>query len=255
MTCLNPNANIDYSLKIYRGMVFKIFNNVFVHRKQSVSFAFTLAEVLITLGIIGVVAALTIPVLMNTYDKLQTVSKVKKAYSAMSQAIKLSEADNGPNTTWDWGDTTNDNVRTSFLKYFAPYLRIAQYCESYSDCGYSEAAPFYEPNGTSEGTNLVYRPMRTTVLLNDGSLLLVMAFHGASVPDHNIYIDINGPQKPNVLGKDVFLFYLYTNAFMPVAYDQGYPYVQSNCSASGVGETCAAKLMMDGWQMKSDYPW
>lgn len=49
--------------------------------------AFTLAEVLITLGIIGVVAAITMPVLINKYQEIVTVTKVKKFYSLMSQAI------------------------------------------------------------------------------------------------------------------------------------------------------------------------
>lgn len=56
--------------------------------------AFTLAEVLITLGIIGVVAALTIPTLMQKADEQATVSALKKTYSTLTQAYNLAVNDN-----------------------------------------------------------------------------------------------------------------------------------------------------------------
>lgn len=57
--------------------------------------AFTLAEVLITLGIIGVVAAMTIPTLISKTQKKEAVTRLKGAYSQIAQAIRMSEADNG----------------------------------------------------------------------------------------------------------------------------------------------------------------
>ena len=56
--------------------------------------AFTLAEFLITLGIIGVVAALTLPSVIERHQKLETVTKLKKAYSTLSQAIERAKVDN-----------------------------------------------------------------------------------------------------------------------------------------------------------------
>lgn len=56
--------------------------------------AFTLAEVLITLGIIGVVAAMTIPTLVTNADKKATATKLKVFYSKINQAVKLSSAYN-----------------------------------------------------------------------------------------------------------------------------------------------------------------
>lgn len=57
--------------------------------------AFTLAEVLITLGIIGVVAAMTIPTLLAKYQEKQTVTKLKQTYSILSQAIRSVQEDVG----------------------------------------------------------------------------------------------------------------------------------------------------------------
>ena len=69
-------------------------------------FGFTLAEVLITLGIIGVVAAMTIPTLITNYQKRETVTRLKSAYAQLQQAIKLSESDNDELGGWDL--TTRD---------------------------------------------------------------------------------------------------------------------------------------------------
>ena len=58
-------------------------------------YAFTLAEILITLGIIGVVAGLTIPGLIQSYQKQQTVAKLKKVYAILNQIARNSSNENG----------------------------------------------------------------------------------------------------------------------------------------------------------------
>ncbi len=70
--------------------------------------AFTLAEVLITLGIIGIVAALTMPALIGNYRKKQTVVQLKKIYSAMSQSVQMSQSNYGDIADWDWTLSTED---------------------------------------------------------------------------------------------------------------------------------------------------
>ncbi len=99
--------------------------------------AFTLAEVLITLGVIGVVAALTLPVLIANYNNHITEVRLKKFYSIFNQAIQQSIADNGDTSTWDYsfnGQYDNDKQETpedysgilngNFDKYIAPYMKI-----------------------------------------------------------------------------------------------------------------------------------
>lgn len=57
--------------------------------------AFTLAEVLITLGIIGVVAALTLPALIQNYQDKVMVSQAKKTYSNFSNVLNLMKSQVG----------------------------------------------------------------------------------------------------------------------------------------------------------------
>src|SRR5574344_2334315 len=83
-------------------------------------FGFTLAEVLIVLGIIGIVASLTIPQLISNYQKAATVSQLKKTYSMLNQALKASIADNGDVSEWDY--VGNSDVIGA--KYILPYLKV-----------------------------------------------------------------------------------------------------------------------------------
>ena len=96
---------------------------------------FTLAEVLITLGIIGIVASLTIPMLIQDYRNNVAETRLKKFYSTMNQAIAMSIKDNDDVETWTYfnddqkdedGNTINrtDDNDKSFNNYLAPYLKI-----------------------------------------------------------------------------------------------------------------------------------
>ena len=98
--------------------------------------AFTLAEVLITLAIVGIIAAITIPTIVNKYKTTVASTRLKKFYSMMSQAIQLSEIDNGEITTWtkSEGDIKNEDEEYDyaanskecynfFVKYIAPYIK------------------------------------------------------------------------------------------------------------------------------------
>ena len=90
--------------------------------------SFTLAEVLITLGIIGIVAALTLPGLIQRHRKTVIETELKKSYSLLNQLLQRSEADNGSAIHWEWPGTTTDTTipNAFFNKYFAPYLKITK---------------------------------------------------------------------------------------------------------------------------------
>lgn len=91
---------------------------------------FTLAEVLITLGIIGVVAAMTIPTLMSTFAKQRTETQLKAFYSRINQTIKMSIADNGDPDGWIEEKAYSYNEQVEFLKqYIFPYMKNLGYEE------------------------------------------------------------------------------------------------------------------------------
>lgn len=97
-------------------------------------FAFTLAEVLITLGIIGVVAAMTMPTLIANHQKKETVTKLKAFNSIMGQAFQMAKAENGDWDTWDSGDfgsglsdSGDGKKQLEWLqKYILPYVKTTE---------------------------------------------------------------------------------------------------------------------------------
>ena len=87
--------------------------------KTTEKHAFTLAEVLITLGIIGVVAALTMPALIANHKKTVVETRLKKFYSSINQAIKMAEIEYGDKEDWQVKDTDDfwDNYLSKHLNY------------------------------------------------------------------------------------------------------------------------------------------
>ncbi len=216
--------------------------------------AFTLAEVLITLAIIGVVAALTIPIVVKNYQKTQTVTKLKKAYSIISQAYNNSQAENGMYQTWD--KASDLGATEYFNRYWKPYLKAQKICSTYSDCGYKNSTPWTYANGNPDGINVVSPGARTTFLTPDGILFVIFAIGGSegATVDY-IYVDLNGAKGPNVWGRDSFAFTRTDKGVMFYCYNNSVASIKSNCSKTGHGGCCAARLAHDGWEIKDDYPW
>ena len=123
--------------------------NISFKGKQTRKSAFTLAEVLITLGIIGVVAALTLPTLIQTNKNKEVENKLQKIYSVMKQAILMSELDNGPREYWDSqckgseDDTSGEiSCQVWYKKYILPYVKTIKIEEFNNFAGYNIAMYF-----------------------------------------------------------------------------------------------------------------
>ena len=192
--------------------------------------AFTLAEVLITLTIIGVIAVLTIPNLMRKWEDRTQIAGMKQAYTILNQAFRLAVRENGPLTDWDWPykNTSWKQENSIFLEnQLAPYLKIER------DCSYYNKPKCYkETFGIQNGQNYYYKVLNGTYNNNHSSI--TYATHGGSsaffVLKNNMYVritfamayknqnglfggadtkvlvDINGPKGPNRYGYDVFFF-------------------------------------------------
>ena len=224
-------------------------------------FGFTLAEVLITLGIIGVVAALTMPALIVNYQKKQTVAQLKKVYTVLYQAILLSETQNGSSEYWDNSLTAYGY----FFKYIKPYVKGIQ--ETNYDR--NKMVSYKRPNGTIETAFTPFYQNAKIFVLNDGSILYLQNNNVSSY--FGIVVDLNGFRGPNIIGRDVFMFSIpkddtlhklvpygaFNTSDMPFG-----EWTRENtkkgsyaCSREGRGQFCAALIMIDGWEIKDDYPW
>ena len=170
--------------------------------------AFTLAEVLITLGIIGVVAALTLPSVMQNYQKRSLEVATQKFYSVMSQAIKQYMADEGVDdlrgTSLSGDDDDSDEVVTAKNdEFFKKYLK-AQICE---DGCFADSYKTQTGETTSEiGKSTDYSYQKGRYLLPDG--MVVDTYGDPVIGDSDspgvLYVDVNGRKGPNKIGYDLW---------------------------------------------------
>lgn len=220
--------------------------------------AFTLAEVLITLGIIGVVAAMTIPTLIANHQKKQTVVKLQRAISVINQAYRLAYDNVGEATPQEAFDMSSSEY---FEKYWAPYLKVSLYCTSMSQCGYKENQPYRHKNITRHAEVYMVSPStRATFYTPDGFLYVIMVSGGSTpAPQSSIWVDINGAAKPNVIGKDLFMLSRKIDGekggvVVPDCYDKTDEYINYDC-LNGNNFCCAEKIKRAGWTIDSSYKW
>ena len=203
--------------------------------------AFTLAEVLITLGIIGVVAAMTMPSLMQNYKRQQATARIKKFVSVINQALISAENDLGPREDWVIGEMDNSDSAYNFLNtYIKPYIKSADI----------------------EKRTLFGRNMATLRFV-DGSQMSVKV--GAC---YDIFYDINGEKGPNEKGRDIFVFILCKNGgcnfnsnqvrgFYCAPTGQQFPTHEQlidNCKDRNRGSYCTILLEQNGYEFPKDYP-
>lgn len=222
-------------------------------------FGFTLAEVLITLGIIGVVAALTLPSLVTNYQKQVTVNKLKKFYNTMAQASQLAVKDNDM-TELDWGTQTGYEVTQNiFNQYYKPYLNIAKFCSNFSGC-FPETR-FYM-NGDIAISNV--DPNSVMFMLEDGSGVSCNYQYNPYINTKHFTcsIDINGNNPPNKYGRDIFELKIdATGKMEPYGMSfsrekllsDGEYLCNKNSNEAGMG--CTTLIIKDGWEIRKDYPW
>ena len=168
---------------------------------QKMNFAFTLAEVLITLGIIGVVAAMTIPTLMQKYYVHQTVAKLRETFSILSQATKQLEDEYGGIEGWGVKNVDEDAANILAEKY-KTVLKVATDCGGNDENEHCVAKTYNFLNGTTTTVYALLPRYYKISLLNGTSLI----FKGGNSTGKraSFIIDVNGPSKPNTWGKDVF---------------------------------------------------
>lgn len=197
------------------------------------------------------------PALIANYQRQETLSKLKKAYTNINQVLKLSEIENGNWETWDVPNTGSSYDYVD--KYWAKYFKNISICQTYDECGFLEMHPYKFANN-EKSTYTVAAPNRRIGIITSDGIIYTINFasgeDGNLVRGDGIYIDINGPKGPNIYGRDFFCFSLVTGkGIVPSGYNVSNSLNNSNCSKTGKGDGCASKIMRDGWQIKKDYPW
>lgn len=183
-----------------------MFKNIRVRR-----FGFTLAEVLIVVGIIGIIAESTIPVLVNNVNDSVLSTSWKKIYSELTQATQQIATENGGTLDGAFGAILNgDNYRDVYMSY----LKNIKKCDmALGSICWANTANLNTPDNHTWACN--WNNARSTAILPNGAILCFVhtATDCSSINAGNttacgtIYIDVNGLKAPNTWGKDVFCGY------------------------------------------------
>lgn len=210
---------------------------------------FTLAEVLVTLGIIGVVSAMTVPSLMQNYQRQSYVTQLHKVYNEFSQAFVRYQTDRNAINLKEAGFSSQNDVN-SFIK---SYFKVVKECESMNDCF---AASYKKINGTA--TSAWAFNYKSFILANGASIRPGYSPDGNKII--NMALDINGPKGPNIVGRDLFWLYVYTNGLIddmppdtsanaPLTKDQRETLYSTYCLTTTAVDGCFGKILNDNWEM------
>lgn len=230
--------------------------------------AFTLAEVLITLAIIGIVAAITIPILFANYQKQQWVTQLQKSYTTFNQALVQIASDYGCagnlacTGLFDTG-TTIDIFGDQIVKYF----KVVKNCQTSGvslGCWSNSSSTNYDGSGTRYDYDS--SSGRYKFVGADGATYYMATYASGCSTSRGtnsmsqvcawLWVDVNGMKPPNNQGRDIFEFYI-TNGKGPLLYPYGgkdhtgvYYKDTGTCTPTNPeGYACTAKIMEDSWQM------
>lgn len=242
--------------------------------KNNKNNAFTLAETLIALVVIGVVAAMTIPLLMNYYNKNLMGFALKKSFSVMNQCLLGIAAQNDVNSDIDNSGFFN-STDTFLGDNFVKYLKVAKNCGVGSGCFSSDIGANYNSQSKVAAADIIgnhYSFITTdnmAYMLQSTGSGCSSSFDGASSRLYTkqmteicgkLWVDVNGFKGPNNYGRDIFLFYI-TNGITPSLYPAGgRDDAKKQWSTDGVnvigcdsndtsGYACAGRVIGEGWEV------
>ena len=215
-------------------------------------FGFTMAEVLVTLGLVGVVAAMTLPSVITKIEDQVVVARLKKIYSILTISYQSHIVLEGDPTSWALGDvsdysTSEDYANSAGLaRIFENKIQSALVCGSKKGCF---ADGYYKfTNGTEWRDSLDEKTHRYKMVTNDGVSVAYHWYAGKCDKQEKnlkicgmVFVDVDGPKSgPATWGKDLFRFMLTKNNVVPDGdvMHAGSDFSKSECPKQGT--QCAA---------------
>jgi len=208
---------------------------------------FTLAEVLITIGVIGVISAMAIPALIQNIRERQTVAKLQTTYSILVQAIRLAEQESGGAAGWVSGNSTSQDAM-NIADRLKPYLKILE------DCGVRDTnrncikTAYKKRNGSYHADYAPDTKYYKIVLMNGTSVWWRSAdnLERANGSYLAFFVDTNGGKLPNMWGNDLFSFIYKNETLEPTGHpDSVFSYTTNCIPKTSTGFGCAYYVLQN----------
>ena len=224
---------------------------------------FTLAEVLVTLGIIGVVSAMTVPTLMQNYQRKSYVTQLHKVYNIVQQATVQYMTDRNA-VILNVAVENSEDAAANFIKQ---YFKVVQDCGTDQTPCFAATADYKKISGVT----LTKWYAKRHFVLADGTAIGTFYLGGTgAIQTIEVWVDTNGQKGPNIVGRDLFVMYLYNNgvlddmaeksvadddsevrASVPLSTEAREKRFNNYCiSNSGTNyHGCFGKILNDNWEM------
>ena len=190
---------------------------------------FTLTEVLVTLGVIGVVSALTVPTLVNNYQQKALSVQTRKAVLDLETQVDLLITEEGKTKM----SATTLKTQDGFKKFLNEHFKVTNTCAQGNGAGCFANQTYLSISGTATALDC---GGESYLLSNSVAICPIKS--GSS---YNLYIDVNGAEGPNIGGRDMYYVQLNTNGKIN---DKG-----GDCTTSSFGAGCLSRLQQNNWSM------
>ena len=241
-----------------RRILKKNVQGIFRYAQNDRKCAFTLAEVLITLGVIGIVAAMTLPSAMGKYNEHVTINSLKTTYSILQNAYTKAVAEDGTPDTWT-SQSYVSVMSEEFLNKFAKQIRFINLCgrdtskiclkNRYKTLS-GDLSDLQDSWATSargvmyNGNIVVFYITQANCTRDLGDSKMLKSGCGW------VFVDVNGQNKPNQIGRDGFYFWISKYGVIPMGTEAETfetTNFQNSCSDSKTqrGWACAAWVLFN----------
>lgn len=233
-------------------------------------YGFTLAEVLVTLGVIGVVSAMTIPTLMQNHQKKTYVTQLHKVYNELQQAFIQYMNDKNALSLSDAGllsQTETNNFLKNYFKTVTVCPKLEEPC--IPNTKYRNLSGGSVSGGGIENVKNWWGNVNCAIL-GSGASICIESLSGHSTNNvkwSHILVDTNGLKAPNMAGRDVFFLAYFENGTIDEewivpscnamkictlpdnAREKRESYFNSKCKSSTRFQGCFGKILNDNWEM------
>ena len=214
-------------------------------------FAFSLAEVLVAMTIIGIVAALTVPTVFSNHQKRAYLVSIEKTYTDINQVMslfivtELVKDISRSYLTVKKSDPEEADLENSAGRFFTKYFNVAQVCGTTLTPCFADSYGNIDGNKTSALDCSGY-----SVSLKNGTALCLEppTSTGGNFTPGQLFIDTNGNKDPNIGGRDMFRLEIFNDGTITSTYDNTTDYT-TTCKSSVDGDECLQSIIKNKWVM------